>query len=123
MCSALAYQTFECAIRLSRLKKGEEFEETKKELIENLTTLQVELGEKKYFGGEVFGLVDIALVPFTSWFYSFEAFAELSVDKECPKLAAWGKRCLERESVAKSLTEPKKVYELISSRRKQLGVE
>ncbi|KAI0527111.1 hypothetical protein KFK09_002709 [Dendrobium nobile] len=111
------------ALRIWRLKKGEELEETKKELVENLRTLEAELGEKKYFGGEDFGFVDIAFVPFTSWFHTFQAFALLSVEEEFPKLAAWGKRCLERKSVAKSLPEPKKLYELFSARRKELGVE
>ncbi|XP_020594556.1 probable glutathione S-transferase parC, partial [Phalaenopsis equestris] len=101
-------KTFDCAIRLSRLRKGEELEETKKEFMENLRTLEGVLGENKYFGGEDFGLVDIALVPFTSWFYSFESFADFSVEQEFPKLAAWGKRCLKRESVAQSLPDPKK---------------
>ncbi|PKU71564.1 glutathione S-transferase U24-like [Dendrobium catenatum] len=110
-------------IRIGKLKKGEEFEETKKEILENLRTLEVELGEKKYFGGEVFGFVDIALVPFTSWFYCFKVFADLSVEQECPKLAAWEKRCLERESVAKSLSDPKKVFDMVSSRRKNRGFE
>ncbi|KAI0527112.1 hypothetical protein KFK09_002710 [Dendrobium nobile] len=114
---------YQYAIRVWRLKKGEELEETKKELVENLRTLEAELGEKKYFGGEDFGFVDIAFVPFTSWFYSFQAFDLLSVEEEFPKLAAWGKRCLERKSVAKSLPEPKKVYELFTARRKELGVE
>ncbi|PKU71563.1 glutathione S-transferase U24-like [Dendrobium catenatum] len=111
------------ALRIWRLKKGEELDETKKELVENLRMLEAELGEKKYFGGEDFGLADIAFVPFTSWFYSLQAFALLSVEEEFPKLTAWGNRCLERKSVAKSLPEPKKVYELLSARRKELGVE
>lgn len=50
--------------------KGEDQEEAK-ELIEIFKTLEGELGDKTYFGGdEKLGFVDVALVPFTSWFYS-----------------------------------------------------
>ncbi|PKU71562.1 glutathione S-transferase U24-like [Dendrobium catenatum] len=99
--------------------KGKELEEANKELIGIFKTLETELGEKKYFGDDAFGLVDIAFAPFTSWFYTFEAFGGFSVEKECPKLAAWGKRIKERESVAKSLHEPTKVYDLFCEIRKK----
>ncbi|KAI0527110.1 hypothetical protein KFK09_002708 [Dendrobium nobile] len=99
--------------------KGKELEEANKELIGIFKTLETELGEKKYFGDDAFGLVDIAFAPFTSWFYTFEAFGGFSVEEECPKLAAWGKRIKERESVAKSLHEPSKVYDLFSEIRKK----
>ncbi|KAG0466144.1 hypothetical protein HPP92_017724 [Vanilla planifolia] len=103
--------------------KGEEQEECKKELVEIIKTLERELGSKKYFGGESFGLVDITLVPFASWFYVYEAFGGISVEREAPKLAAWAKGCKERESVAKTLPDPEKVYEHVISLRKRYGVE
>ncbi|KAJ4811371.1 Glutathione S-transferase [Rhynchospora pubera] len=56
----------ECGHRLWQ-KKGEEQEVAKKEMIEKLKLFETELGDKKYFGGDVFGFVDIPLVPFTSW--------------------------------------------------------
>ncbi|KAG0496299.1 hypothetical protein HPP92_000990 [Vanilla planifolia] len=111
------------ALQMWKLGKGEELDETIKDFKEVLRTLETELGENKYFGGDEFGLVDIALVPFTSWFYSFKAFADFSVEKECPGLAKWAKRCEERESVAKVLPDPKKVYELFYARRKKMGIE
>jgi glutathione S-transferase len=49
--------------------KGEEQEAAKKEFLEIYKTLERELGEKPYFGGETFGLVDIALITFYSWFF------------------------------------------------------
>ncbi|KAG0500761.1 hypothetical protein HPP92_000833 [Vanilla planifolia] len=106
-----------------KLKKGEELEEAKKEFVGILRTLEAELGDKTYFGGDEFGLVDITLVPYTSRFYSFEVFAGLSVEKECPRLAAWGKRCGERESVAKILPDPMKAHEFFCTRRKKLGID
>jgi glutathione S-transferase len=49
--------------------EGEEQEAAKKEFLEIYKTLERELGEKPYFGGETFGLVDIALITFYSWFF------------------------------------------------------
>lgn len=72
-------------------------------MIEALKLLEEELGDKTYFGGENIGFVDIALVPFYPWIKSFANFVTLNIDGECPKLIAWGKRCLQKESVAMSL--------------------
>jgi glutathione S-transferase len=79
---------------------------------ESLKTLEGELGEKPYFGGETFGYLDIALITFYRWFYVFETFWKLSIEAECPKIIEWAKRCLLKESVAKSLADQKKVYKL-----------
>jgi glutathione S-transferase len=43
----------------------------------------------------------------------FEAFGKLSREVECPKIIAWAKRCMQKESVAKSLPDQKKVYEYV----------
>ncbi|RWV81848.1 hypothetical protein GW17_00056698, partial [Ensete ventricosum] len=112
---------FECGTKLWRLKK-EAQGEAKKEFIEGLKLLEAELGEKKYFGGDAFGFVDIALVPLMAWFRIYESFGSFSAETESPKLVAWGKRCMERESVAMSLPDPDKVYELVCFIRKMLGL-
>ncbi|XP_016515111.1 putative glutathione S-transferase parC [Nicotiana tabacum] len=104
--------------------KREELKEAKKELIDPLKLLELEvLGDKPYFGGENFGFVDIALIGFYCWFYTYENFANFSIEAECPKLAAWGKRCMQRESVSKSLPDPHKIYEVLLEFRKNYGVE
>ncbi|RWW49747.1 hypothetical protein BHE74_00044074 [Ensete ventricosum] len=118
----IRFQMYESGTKLWKLK-GEAQEEATKEFIEMLKLLEGELGDKKYFGGEMFGLVDIALIPFTAWFYSYEACASLSTEKEVPKLVAWGKRCRERESVSKSLPDPLKVYEFVCFLKKVYGIE
>uniref|UniRef100_A0A2N9HUD5 glutathione transferase n=1 Tax=Fagus sylvatica TaxID=28930 RepID=A0A2N9HUD5_FAGSY len=79
-----------------------------------------ELGEKPYFGGETFGYVDISLV---TWFYAVETFGEFSIEAECPKIIAWAKKCLQKETVAKTLPDQKKVYEFAGQMRKRFGVE
>ncbi|XP_059301233.1 probable glutathione S-transferase [Lycium ferocissimum] len=96
----------------------------KKDFIDSLKLLELEaLGDKPYFGGESFGFVDIATIGFYSWFYVYETFGNFSIEAECPKLVAWGKRCMQRESVSKSLPDRHKIYELIVEFRKKYGVE
>lgn len=104
-------------------KGGEEREVGKRAFIESLKTLEEELGEKTYFGGESFGFVDIALVPFYPWFYVYEKFGNFSVEDECPKLTAWAKRCLERESVSKNFPECCRVYDFVLHLRRIFGIE
>ncbi|CAN6297540.1 unnamed protein product [Urochloa humidicola] len=92
-------------------------------MVEILKTLEGALGDGKFFGGEAFGFADVALVPFTSWFLTYERYGEFSVEKECPRLAAWTERCKERESVAKTLSPPEKVYEFVQGMKKRFGIE
>ncbi|KDP24710.1 hypothetical protein JCGZ_25701 [Jatropha curcas] len=103
--------------------KGEEQEAAKKDFIECLKLLEAELEDKPYFGGERIGYVDVSLVPFYSWFYAYEQFGNFSTEVECPKLIAWVKRCLEKESVSKSLPDQQKVYDFVLHLRKVYGYE
>ncbi|GAA0139681.1 transferase [Lithospermum erythrorhizon] len=101
--------------------KGDEQEAAKKEFIEILKTLEGQLGDKPYFGEDSFGFVDVALVPFYSWFYTYEKLGNLNIEAECPKLVAWAKRCMEKETVSKSLADPKNIYEFVLQMKKRLG--
>ncbi|KAK9674273.1 hypothetical protein RND81_12G222600 [Saponaria officinalis] len=103
--------------------KGEDQDEGKKEFIENLKVLEHQLGDKTYFGGDTFGYVDVALIPFNCWFYALESVANFKVEDSCPKIVAWAKRCIQRESVAKALPDEKKLYEFLLEVRKMLGIE
>ncbi|XP_027932028.1 probable glutathione S-transferase parA [Vigna unguiculata] len=103
--------------------KGKEQEEWKKQLIECLKSLEDELGDKAYFGGEEFGYVDVALVPFTTWFYTVETFGKLSIEEECPKLVAWAKRCMQKESVATSLPHPHQIYDFALQYKHRHGLQ
>ncbi|XP_019159303.1 PREDICTED: probable glutathione S-transferase [Ipomoea nil] len=102
--------------------KGEELEAVVKELIGCLKVLEGALGDKPYFGGESFGFVDVSLIGFYSWFSTWESFGHFSVEAECPKLIAWAKRCMEKESVSKSLPDSHKVLEFAQMLREKLGI-
>lgn len=75
-----------------------------------MKVFEVEFGDKFYFGGEIFGYVDIVFVLFYSWFYVFEKCGDFFVEVECFKIVVWGKRCVECDSVVVFLFEFEKVY-------------
>ncbi|KAG8364812.1 hypothetical protein BUALT_Bualt18G0037600 [Buddleja alternifolia] len=104
-------------------EKGEEQEATKKDLIETLKLLEGELGDEPYFGGDNFGFLDVALIAYYSWFHAYETCGNFSIEEHCPKLIAWAKRCMEKESVSKSLADPNKVYDFVLILKKKYGVE
>ena len=81
--------------------------------------LEGELGDKPYFGGERFGYVDLTLIPFYTWFYSIETLGGFKVEAQCFKIVAWAKRCMQKETIAKTLPDQKKVYELLGQFRKR----
>ncbi|PON42707.1 S-crystallin [Trema orientale] len=101
--------------------KGQDQQAAKEEFLESLRLLEGELGDKAYFGGENFGLLDIALIPFSCRFYTYEMFCKFSVQKECPKLMEWVIKCNQRESVSKNLPDPYKVYNFVLEVKKKLG--
>ncbi|KAL0702135.1 hypothetical protein Bca4012_058257 [Brassica carinata] len=103
--------------------KGKELEEARKEFVDILKTLQSELGDKPYFGGDRFGFLDIVLIGFYSWFPAYQKFGNFSIEPECSKLMDWGKRCMERESVATSLPDPERVGGFILQLKKLYGIE
>ena len=105
------------------LGKRDELEVPKKEFIESLKQLEEVLGDSSYFGGNTFGFVDIALIPFYCWFSIYEAFGNFKVEEECPKLIAWAKRCMQRESVSKSLASEKENYEYVVNIRKIMQLD
>ncbi|XP_030537153.1 glutathione S-transferase U25-like [Rhodamnia argentea] len=109
--------------RVARASTGAALDAAKEEFIEGLKVLEGELGDKAYFGGEKFGYVDVSLIPYYSWFYALETLANFNIGEECPKLEGWVKRCMQRESVAKSLADQHKVYDLMLERRKKLQAQ
>ncbi|KAG2254744.1 hypothetical protein Bca4012_102223 [Brassica carinata] len=103
--------------------KGEELEAANKEFLELLKILQSELGDKPYFGDDKFGFVDIVLIGFFCWFPAYEKFGNYSMESECSELMAWGKRCMQRDSVANSLPDPERVIGYVLHLKKLFGLD
>ncbi|GMP66293.1 hypothetical protein CsSME_00026708 [Camellia sinensis var. sinensis] len=99
---------------------GEAQETAKNDLIGCLKLLEGELGDKPYFGGDTFGFVDVALIPFYNAFYTIEQLGNFRIVAECPKLVAWGHRCMKKESVSKSLPDQHKLYDFLLGSKKKL---
>ncbi|GMP66296.1 hypothetical protein CsSME_00026710 [Camellia sinensis var. sinensis] len=99
---------------------GEAQETVNNDLIGCLKVLEGELGDKPYFGGETFGIVDVALIPNYSFFFAYEQFGNFSIVAECPALVAWVHRCMEKKSVSKHLPDQHKVYDCVLERKKKL---
>ncbi|WJX72751.1 Glutathione S-transferase U1 [Trifolium repens] len=58
------------------------------------------------------------------WFYTYEAlYGNFKIELKCPKLIVWAKRCMEKESVSKTLPDQKKLYDYIVSVTKALGLD
>ncbi|CAN1800925.1 Glutathione S-transferase U23 [Linum perenne] len=71
-----------------------------------------------------FGFVDIALIPFHSFFYTFEKVGGMDIVNGFPKLMEWAERCIrERESVSKTLWDSHNTYQVIFNYRKRMGLE
>lgn len=98
-------------------RQGDEAEAAKKEFIETLKLLEGVLGDKDYFGGEAFGIVDLTLIPMTSWFCVYEHYGGFKVEAETPKLAAWIKKCREIKTVSTGYAQPDKVLDFVHMMR------
>ena len=48
---------------------------------------------------------------------------KFSIGEECPKIFAWAEKCMQKDSVAKSLPDQKKIYEFFAQLRKKLGLD
>lgn len=97
-------------------------EEAKKELMDCFKVLEGELGDKPYYGGDIFGYVDVALIPFYCLFYTFEILGNFSMEAEYPKLVAWAKRCImQKKSVSNTLCDQYKLYQAVLEIKKKLG--
>ncbi|KAJ3669979.1 hypothetical protein LUZ60_010303 [Juncus effusus] len=115
-------KVYSCGTRVWK-SKGEAQEAAKKELIEILQILETELGDNKYFGGDTFNYVDVALIPLTTWFYGYETFGNFKIMEVIPNINSWIKRCMERDSVKTSLVDPEKVYEFICFLKEKYGIK
>lgn len=120
--AAYSDKVYEAGTRLWKLR-GDARAQARAEIVQVVRNLDGELGDKAFFGGEAFGFVDVALVPFVPWLPSYERYGDFSVAEIAPRLAAWARRCAQRESVARTLHPPEKVDEFINLLKKTYGIE
>ncbi|KAH9319946.1 hypothetical protein KI387_021715, partial [Taxus chinensis] len=101
---------------------GEKQEAAKLEFIENLVLLEETLKGKDYFGGDKFGLVDIVLAPQISWFPVSEIVGgfKIPMEEKFPLIAAWMRKCKERESVNKILPQYENLLQFATMVRKMV---
>lgn len=112
---------FACGIRLWKLRDGEARARARAEMVEALRALDAELGDKPYLAGEAFGFADLTVVPFAAWLPGYARLGEFRLEEVCPRLPAWAERCGERESVAKNVHPPDKVWEFITYLKDKYG--
>ncbi|KAK3130708.1 hypothetical protein QOZ80_6BG0496980 [Eleusine coracana subsp. coracana] len=117
--AAYSDKIYEAGTRLWKLPGEAAHAQARADMAEALRTLERELGEKPFFGGEAFGFVDVAVVPFAR---RYERLGGFSVEEVAPGLAAWARRCGERESVAGNLQPEEKVDQFFSRLKKHFGV-
>ena len=80
--------------------------EVQAEMLQKLTYLENQLGDGPFFNGEDFCLIDAAFAPFFVRIVQFSS-SVCGVDllAATPKIAAWAKLLLERDSVIKSIPD------------------
>jgi len=112
--------------------KDEALEDAKRDMLENLQSLEGALkdmsagGALPFFGGKEFGFLDIAFIPFyASWFHAFQTIGNFKTafETEYPLLDAWVKRCMKRDSVKKILPSSDKILDRALQIRKKFVVD
>ncbi|KAI5321519.1 hypothetical protein L3X38_030590 [Prunus dulcis] len=53
---------------------------------------------------------------------SWKVCGNFSIEAECPKLVGWARRCMERDSVSKSLPHPQKIYAFVLELKQKYGL-
>ena len=75
------------------------FEAKKQELTQKFQTLEAQLHEGSFFGGENFSMVDAVYGPIFRYFTVFDQYKDFGFFSQTPKVMTWRLRLLERPSV------------------------
>ncbi|KAK9152972.1 hypothetical protein Sjap_000452 [Stephania japonica] len=112
-------KVYDCGRRIWASKSEGDRDVAKSEFFECFHLLESELGERRFFGGEEMGFVDVVFLPFWTWFRVYEEFGGFRVGVEFPKVMEWVERCLEVEKVREAMVDPEKVYEFVVQMRRK----
>ncbi|CAN1774836.1 Probable glutathione S-transferase parC [Linum perenne] len=66
-----------------------------------------------YIDNKSFGFIDIVFISFYGFFYTFQELGNFNLEAECPKIVHWTQRCLQRESVSKSVVDQHEVFKRV----------
>lgn len=106
------------AVQKACASKGKEQEQAKEEAIDLLKTLEGQLKDKRFFGGDTIGLVDIVAIVTWYWVQVIqEAMGlELLTEERFPVLFRWGDDCANCSGIKESLPPRDKLLALIKDR-------
>ncbi|KAK7815666.1 glutathione transferase gst 23 [Quercus suber] len=102
---------------------GEEQKKVLKDSLEMLKIVEDQgLGEKKFFGGDTIGIVDIAFGVLAHWFGVFEEVVEVKVLEAhaFPRLHAWKKNFEEVPVIKENLPDRGKMLDYFKKRRMEI---
>lgn len=106
--------------------KGEEQEEAVKATLEMLQTIEEKamglVGEKKYFGGDNIGIVDIAYCVIAHWLGVMEKVAGIEIldPHKFPKLHAWTLNFKQAPVISENLPDSDEMVALFKRRRETI---
>lgn len=94
------------------------FTAKQQELTQKLQTLETQLQESPFFGGDRFSLVDAVYGPIWRYFVVFEQYQAFGFFTNTPKVLQWRKALLDRPSVIAAVlpTYPQLLHEFLLKR-------
>ena len=100
-----------------------EREKNVEETYEALQFLENELKDKKFFGGEEFGLVDIAAIFIAFWIPIFQEIAGLQIftSEKFPKLYKWSQEFMSHPVVKEVLPPRDPLFAFFKARYESLS--
>uniref|UniRef100_A0ACD5WK76 Uncharacterized protein n=1 Tax=Avena sativa TaxID=4498 RepID=A0ACD5WK76_AVESA len=99
------------------MEPGEAQRKSMAEAKRSLTLLQERLGDRRFFGGDSLGLVDIAASGLAHWLGVMEEISGVTVvtDEEFPALRRWAKRYVDVDDVKQCLPKRDELVTMFSA--------
>jgi len=100
------------------------FDSKRDELIQKFMWIEQNLGDKPYFSGQEFSLVDATYGPIFRYFDVFEKVANISIFSNMPKVQAWRQNLQGRPSIQQAVTGdyPERLLAFLKRRNSYLSM-